>query len=304
MAPTDLVSLGAFLGFAPQHLFYLVELADEMYFEFEIRKASGGKRKISAPRSELKGVQRAILEKILEKIPVSDSSYAYVKGRSVVQAAEQISGHKAVLHLDIEDFFPTITQRRVLGFFKSIGYNSKVSYILSRLCTLNGALCQGAPSSPCLSNLIFRNADRQLTSLAHTFKLSYVRYSDDIFISADRNFRYPRVAEITAKILEENGFKLHPTKTRYHRRNSPRFTLGLQTMGKRPTLSRITKRMYRAAFFKASNNLKWGKENFHYLSGMAEWYRAVYGTDGQYRDYERIIRNVRSIKLHDVYIQA
>jgi hypothetical protein len=302
VAPTDLVTLSSFLGFAPQHIFYLVELADQMYFEFEIEKSAGGKRQISAPKTELKGVQVAILEKILRNQPVSDRAFAYVKGRSVVQATQELSGHKAVLHLDIENFFPTITRKRVFGFFRSIGYNNATSHILSRLCTLNGVVCQGAPTSPALSNLIFRKADKQLASVAHTFKISYIRYSDDLFFYADRNFRYERIANITNSILIENSFTLNEAKTKYHRRNSPRYTLGLQTVGKRPELSRKAKRNYRAAFFKASNALKWGAENLPQLSGMAEWYKAIYGRDDQYRDYARIIRNVRSIKLHEAFV--
>jgi hypothetical protein len=298
------VTLSAFLGFAPQHIFYLVELADQMYFEFKIPKANGKFRKISAPRTDLKGVQRAILEKILHAHEVHPASYAYVRERSVVQAAIKLSGHKAVLRLDIRDFFPTITEKRILGLFGSIGYNSTTAYILAKLCTFNGTLCQGAPTSPYLSNLIFRRADRQLTSLAKTFQLEYLRYSDDIYIYADRNFRYQRVADVARKIITENDFAVNDSKTQYHRRNSPRFTLGLQTMGRHPQLSRFTKRANRAAFHKASISLNWGSENLNQLTGMAEWHKAIYGRDSLYRDYVRVIRNVRSLKLHEAYVQT
>ena len=274
-----------------------------MYFEFEIKKSNGGTRKISAPRTELKGIQRAILDKILHKIPCSDSCFAYVKGRNAVDAARHLSGHKAVLHLDIKDFFPTITRKRVFGLFRTNGFNNNVSFILSKLSTLNEKLCQGAPTSPYISNLIFRKADRQLSSLAKTFKLEYIRYSDDLFFFADRNFRYLRVGELAQKIINENGFKLNSEKTKFHRRNSPRFTLGLQTSGKNPQFSRFQKRLYRAAFFKASSNLKWGKQNAPRLLGMAEWYKAIYGSNDQYQDFIRIIGNVRKIRLHDVYVQ-
>jgi RNA-directed DNA polymerase len=304
VAPTDLVSLSKFLGFAPQHLFYVVELADKMYFQFKIEKASGGKRTIHAPRTELKGVQRAILKKILENVSCNDACFAYVRGRNVVQAARKISGHKAVLRLDVKNFFPTITQKRVFGLFKSQGFNSTVSFILSKLCTRNGELCQGAPTSPSISNLIFRNADEQLTSLATTFKLEYIRYSDDMFFFADRNFRYPRIAEVVEKIVKANGFELNAKKTKFHRRGSPRFTLGLQTSGRDPRFSRFQKRLYRAAFFKASSNLKWGHQNVQRLVGMAQWYKAIYGPDELYQDYTRIIGNVLNMKIHDVYVQS
>jgi RNA-directed DNA polymerase len=302
VAPTNLATLSEFLGFAPQHLFYVIELADRMYFEFEIDKADGGKRKIAAPRTELKGIQRAILSKVLEKIPFSDYCYAYVPGRSAIEAATRISGHKAVLHLDISDFFPTITRRRVFGLFASRGFNTSVSFMLAKLCTYRNHLCQGAPTSPCISNLIFYRADQQLRSLANTFKLEYIRYSDDIFIFAEQNFRYKRVAEIASKILKENGFKLNAAKTKYHRRNAPRYTLGLQTVGPTPRLARSSRRLYRSAFFKASRNLKWGQENESRLLGMASWYKAVHGNNQTYKDFIRILKNVQGIKFHEPYV--
>lgn len=302
--PNNLETLSEYLGFAPQHLFYLIEIADDLYFEFEIKKANGGVRKIAAPRTELKGVQKAILRKILEKEACDENCYAYVRGRNVVQAAHRLSGHRATLHLDIQDFFPTVTQKRVFGLFRSLHFNSAVSFMLARLCTQKGILCQGAPTSPYLSNLIFRRADRQLSSLAETFKIQYLRYSDDIFFFADRNFRYSRVAAVVEKVVNENGFVLNAKKTKYHRRNSPRFTLGLQTVAKKPQFSRQQRKGYRSAFYKASSNLKWGAQNISKLSGMAEWYRAVYGSDEKYQDFMRIISNVRNIKIHDAYVHS
>ena len=299
--PKDLASLSGFLGFAPQHLFYLVQLSDRMYFDFEIKKANGGSRRISAPRTELKGVQKEILRKILEPIPVHDNCMAYVKHRGVIQAAKKISGHKAVLCVDITNFFPSITSKRVFGFFRRLGYNDKTSFLLTKLTTYRGRLCQGAPTSPYLSNLIFHQADRQLNGLASSWSISYVRYSDDIFFYAPKNFRHKKFLNIIEEIIRQNGFSLNKKKTKYFRRNSPRYTLGLQTMGSAPQLSRSHKRVYRAAFYKASSNWTWARKNASRLSGMAEWYRLVYGPDEKYREFQAIIRNVSEIRFHEVY---
>src|SRR5690606_20452668 len=40
------------------------------YVEFAVAKARGGQRRIAAPRAELKGVQRRLLDRILSRVPV------------------------------------------------------------------------------------------------------------------------------------------------------------------------------------------------------------------------------------------
>ncbi len=59
---------------------------------------------------------------------------------------------------------------------------------------------------------------------------------------------------------------------------------------------------YRAAFFKASRNLKWARDNLDGLAGMAEWHRAIYGQDEIFLEYKKIIEIVRQVKLHHRYV--
>lgn len=90
----DLRNIADFLGFAPQHIFFLVKKSDDLYTEIAIPRRSDSTRHpmIHIPYSELKGVQRAILDKILTSIPVNEHAYAYVRRRSVVDAAFKLCG--------------------------------------------------------------------------------------------------------------------------------------------------------------------------------------------------------------------
>lgn len=110
----DLVSLAKHLGFAPQNLFYLVALGDNLYTEICIPKRANSDefRRINIPCSELKGVQRAILRNILKRYPVSRFAFAYVEGKSVVDAARQLSGVQSVFKFDLRNFFPSISEKR------------------------------------------------------------------------------------------------------------------------------------------------------------------------------------------------
>ncbi len=173
--PSDLEEICQFLGFAPQHIFYLVENSHLLYSTIEIPKHNNPSevRTLDIPSSELKGVQRAILRSILSTVTLSPQVYSYVSGRSVVSACANFCPGKAVLHMDIRGFFPAINFGRVFGLFMSLGYNSSVSFILTRLCVKGNTLSQGAPTSPALSNIVCRKLDRNLSKLSKSWELEF-----------------------------------------------------------------------------------------------------------------------------------
>ncbi|MDN3517027.1 reverse transcriptase domain-containing protein [Aquisalimonas lutea] len=290
------------LGFAPQHLFRLAHSRDYLYLTAEIPKKSGeGKRQIRIPTTELKGVQRAIYKTYLKSVPPSDYAFAFREGYSIVGAAKKIAGRNGLLKVDIRDFFPSITERRVFGLYASLGFNTKVSYILTRLSTFEGCLVQGSPTSPSISNLICKTLDRDLSRFSTRWGLSYLRYSDDMFFWGPKHFSYRKILPFVERIVSDHGFYLNHDKTRYHPPEQPRYVLGLSAHNKDVAIPRVARRNMRAAFFRASRNLKWARDNLNHLSGLAEWHKCVYGKDKTYFEYQRIIRNIMEIQLHEPY---
>lgn len=190
----DLASIADFLGFAPQHIFYLVEAPDKCYATIEIPKNSDPTkfRQLDIPISELKGVQRAINKKILSEFPADECVHSYVTARSILTAAREFCPGRAVLKVDIEHFFPSITFVRVLGLFKALGFSDAASFIFARLTTFRERLAQGAPTSPAISNLIMRGIDFRLKKLAITWELNYLRYSDDMFFHKEKKLQPPK----------------------------------------------------------------------------------------------------------------
>lgn len=164
------------------------------YVEFEIPKASGEMRKITAPRQSLKRIQRKILDEILAKLPVHPASHGFVRGRSVLTNAQPHEGAQVVVKMDLRDFFPTIHYQRVKGLFRRLGYNSEIAQLLAGLTTHRskladglvvwpGALPQGAPTSPALANLLCLRLDARLSGLASRVGAKYTRYADDLTFS-------------------------------------------------------------------------------------------------------------------------
>ena len=115
--------------------------------------------------------------------------------------------------IDIEDFFPSITRYKVTKLFKQLGFPALVSYRLSGLCTLDGRLPQGAPTSPALANLIFQPVDLRLSQLANDWECAYTRYADDIAFSGNSSFDSKYIYQV-ADILHKHHFKVNMSKSR------------------------------------------------------------------------------------------
>ncbi len=136
------------------------------YHEFFIPKRSGGRRRILAPSNELKAVQRRIQRRLLPRLRTHPAATGFQRGASIVTNALPHQGQAVVVRLDLRDFFASTRAGRVAAYFRRIGFNRPATAMLLRLCTHDGALPQGAPSSPRLSNLVNILLDSRLAGLA------------------------------------------------------------------------------------------------------------------------------------------
>ena len=151
--------LSVLVGYRKDYIKRAVVYTPYFYRDFEIKKKNGKMRKISEPLPSLKEIQDWILVNILEVEKVSPFAKAY---RKKVGLLENVKFHKnqpKVLTLDLKDFFPSIKTENVELIFRSFGYSVLISSLLSKLCTRDSCLPQGAPTSPYLSNIFFKRAD-------------------------------------------------------------------------------------------------------------------------------------------------
>src|SRR5262249_6573819 len=121
----DPPALAAALGISLSQLRFLAydrEVSTvTQYRRFTIPKRTGGERLISAPRKSLKAVQRWILDRLLDKLPLSDSAHGFRAARSIVSNAQPHVGAAIVVNVDLRDFFPTVSYRRVKGLYRKLG---------------------------------------------------------------------------------------------------------------------------------------------------------------------------------------
>jgi len=116
----------------------LLEMAkhnETYYTTYKIKKKRGGFRQIMSPKASLKFVQRWINENILSQIPLDTACTGFRKNSSIKKNALLHQNKEAVLKLDLYRFFETITQNRVYGVFKSIGYHTNLAVYLAQLTT-------------------------------------------------------------------------------------------------------------------------------------------------------------------------
>jgi RNA-directed DNA polymerase len=240
------------------------------YRRFTIPKRDGSLRPIWAPLPRLKAAQRWILRSIVEHLPVHGAAHGFLPGRSIASNAAVHAGSKIVLKIDLKDFFPTLTLRRVKGVFRKAGYRDQVATLLALLCTeapreeveLDGVrhfvalgprcLPQGAPTSPGLTNTICLRLDRRLEGLARKLGWRYTRYADDLTFSLPDGRRdVPKLGLLlgsVGRIVAAEGFTVHPKKTRVARDGSRQKVTGLIVNGSGPPrVPRELRRQLRAA---------------------------------------------------------
>lgn len=136
------------------------------------------------------------------------------RGRDVISNARQHVGHRHTLVTDIKSAFPSTTSRKVQHALAKHGVPAPLASLLTRLCTFQNQLPQGAPTSPALLDLVLRPFDDRLTNacLGHGGVI-YTRYVDDVCVSANRPVKF-MLREIRDQ-LGRLGYQLARGKTRY-----------------------------------------------------------------------------------------
>jgi retron-type reverse transcriptase len=250
------------------------------YVRFALPKKTGGVRLISAPLPRLKAAQHWVLKNILEKLPVHEAAHGFRAGRSIVSNARPHVGAAVVVNLDLKEFFPTVMYPRVKGFFVKLGYSEATATALALLCTepdvdeveLDGQryfvaqgarrLPQGAPTSPALTNLLCKRLDRRLLGAARKLGFTYTRYADDLTFSAPRpgtGADVGKMLRLVRFVVDKEGFKPHPEKTRVLRRGGQQEVTGV-VVNDKPGVDRETLRRFRALLHQLEKSGPEGKK--------------------------------------------
>jgi hypothetical protein len=286
-----------------------VETSSHYHF-WAIPKRDGTRRLIAAPKYRLKKVQRWLLRNVVEKLPVHGAAHGFLASRSIGTNAVVHAGADVVVKIDVKDFFPTITFRRVKGLFRKAGLKESVATLCALLATeaprelvqfrgktlyvAKGARAcpQGAPTSPAITNAICLRLDRRMSGLARALGYGYSRYADDLAFSWRKGERDSVGSRAPAPvgtllrgvgtILENEGFRVHRKKTAVRRAGSSQRITGLVVNAvNAPDVppARVPREIIRR-LRAAIHNREKGKpgkegETLHQLHGMAAFIHMV-----------------------------
>jgi RNA-directed DNA polymerase len=275
----DLAELATFLGLGDDALDWFADrreinrqARDEKLRHY--RYAWLPHRLIEAPKPRLRTLQRRLLDRILSAVPVHDQVHGFVPGRGTHTFAQVHAGSPVLVRMDLRAFFSSITAARIYGLFRGIGYPEPVAHTLTALTTtrtpaavLRSApdphlaallrrphLPQGAPTSPALANLCAFRLDRRLSGLAARFGLRYARYADDLAFSGTLDGgRIDRLVSLAGQIVHDEGFRVHPGKTRIRSRSQRQSLTGL-VVNARPAVPRRDYDRLRAVLHNAATH--------------------------------------------------
>jgi RNA-directed DNA polymerase len=249
----NLHHVAALLGFKASALAYILykKTDTDKYKDFEIKKHFGGIRKISAPVSELKLLQRNLsdlLQDCADEISQTNGArdriaHGFKRDRSIISNAREHRNRRYVFNVDLTDFFGSINFGRVRGFFikdNNFALHPSVATIVAQIACRNNSLPQGSPCSPIISNLIGHVLDIHLVQLAARTGVTYTRYADDLTFSTNRPMFPSKIAEHDpqdehnwmpgrdlARLVTRCGFAINPLKTRMQYHDSRQEVTGL-----------------------------------------------------------------------------
>jgi len=204
----------------------------------QIPKENGKMRNLGIPTVIDRIIQQAmvqVLSPIYEE-QFNDNSFGFRPGRSceqaVLRALEYLNdGYDWIVDIDLEKFFDTVNQDRLITIIRRIIKDGDVVSLISKYLKAGvmdkGVIKptkvgtpQGGNLSPLLSNIMLNELDKELTARG----LNFVRYADDCIILVKSEKAANRVLNSITKFIEKRlGLKVNaekskvtrPTQTKY-----------------------------------------------------------------------------------------
>ena len=193
------------------------------------KPGSQEKRPLGVPTVRDRIVQGAVLQ-VIEPIferEFAAQSYGFRPGKGCKDALRRVeellrSGNHWVVDADLKSYFDTIPHERLMEQVGDKIADGKVLTLIEGMLQAGvmdsvagwQATGQGSPQgaviSPLLSNIYLNGLDWKMARKG----FEMVRYADDFVVLCSSQEEAQKALEQISQWVEENGLKLHPTKTR------------------------------------------------------------------------------------------
>jgi RNA-directed DNA polymerase len=291
----NITHFAALVGYRQEYLKNAVTKTTQFYREFDVRKKNGTFRRISEPLPSLKDIQLWVLQNILYKVKVSPYAKAY---KPTIKLTENVRFHlhqPKVLTLDLVNFFPSIKTKDVDRCFRQLGYSKLVANLLAKLCCKDGALPQGAPTSPYLSNIFFHPTDNLLSEYCKERKIRFTRYADDLSFSG--NFNEKELLDVVNHAVKSIGMTINDEKTKLMTPNMRQTITGIVVNNKPQVVfhkrNEIRKSLYYIKKFGINDHiLHQGikqRNYYEHLIGKVNFVLHINPNDKEFKDYKAFL---------------
>lgn len=278
-------------------LYAIANNPNKYYTSKYILKRDGSKRKLLVPSPTLKSIQRNILKNVLYSLSVSKYATGYIKNKTLKDNVKVHTNKKIVLKMDIKDFFTSVTFEDIYKVLPNNLFPPNIKVLITKLCTYDDYLPQGAPTSAYLSNLVMKNFDDYIGEYCKKRNISYTRYSDDLTFSGD--FDAKKLKNKVTAFLESMGYNINNKKTKIIKYYKKQTVTGL-TVNKKINLNKdyrnkIRQEMYYINKYGLDSHLnRIGKDKNTYLNNLLGRinYSLMINHNDKTEYYRKIIKNM------------
>lgn len=182
----SLAALARALDMTEAALVALADQADSLYrVAKQIAKADGTFRITYDALPYLKKVHQKIKVALLQKVIFPRYLTGSTQGEDYKTNADLHVGAKILITEDIGSFFPSTKAAVVQDVWQCFfGFSAEAAECITKLTIRQGALPQGAITSPGLANLVFWRVEPVLQANFGACGITYSRFVDDIALSS------------------------------------------------------------------------------------------------------------------------
>jgi len=217
---------------------------NKKYTSFPISKSDGSKRTVYSPHKNIRRLQRRINRRIFNSKDykknglISWPSYLYGSipndprindtlsasselmidnSKDYIACAKNHCGARAIMKMDISNFFDNIHENQVFTIFKKLlKFPDEVSKALTSICCFQGSVIQGALTSSYIASAVLFEVEAQTVIRLRRKKLVYTRLVDDITISSkDLSYDFSFAQNIVEEMLNLLDLPINRSKTSF-----------------------------------------------------------------------------------------
>jgi len=235
--------MATFLGMPASEVSQLAGKMSKWYKRYEKPKKNGGKRVIFHPCRQLKALQYAVSEIVLNNFNIHPIAHAYIPGKAspLKKSAEEHASYRYTVRIDFKDFFPSIRPGDLkIRIEKAYTLSNSDNLLLGQILFYSGLAYQGippflpigAPTSPVISNIVMTDLDEKFDSISKAVDQDsgISRYADDLYFSTNEKGGCRQFHKGVQRLLsktESPRLVINENKTLYLSKGTKRVVNGL-----------------------------------------------------------------------------